>query len=293
MRRGCGANDTPHGKHHVSYQQHITHVIERKDAEDDIVDGTDGSEPGQIEYGLGGGQMVTHIVDGSQCDDDDGPHGTDEDAQMEWQGKGVERGMVVEMAPRLGPKHLDGSIEGGRHGDKDAKCRRIVGVDVVEVDYRCLATHEPPHGIGAAHYNAEGQEDEQVSVGEDVDELRDGIVGRDAFQQLALANPALCDLIAGYLDPNGVDGIGGNYLYFGNDDALAPNDIHGVEDHVGQIVGERQAGGGHDEVVILSVVMGGGKGDGVELMLGEVPSIGSALAVIVATGQRCDEGTAK
>ena len=57
--------------------------------------------------------MFRHIVDGSDGDNDNGPDGTDEESQMEGHAEGIERGMVIEMPPRLWAEELDGAIEYG------------------------------------------------------------------------------------------------------------------------------------------------------------------------------------
>ena len=47
----------------------------------------------------------------------------------------------------------------------------------MEMDDIGLATQQLTHGISTAYEHADGEEDEEVGVGEDVDELRDGNVG--------------------------------------------------------------------------------------------------------------------
>ena len=57
--------------------------------------------------------MLCHIVDGGDGNDDDGTDRRDEESQMEGHTEGIERGMVVKMAPRLRAKELDGTVEDG------------------------------------------------------------------------------------------------------------------------------------------------------------------------------------
>ena len=152
----------------------------------------------------------------------------------------------------------------------------------MEMDNVGSAAQQFADGIGASDKDADGEEDEEVGVGEDVDELRDGVVGRHALQELALTNPSLRNLVACHLDPYGVDGVGRYHADVGNDDAVAMDDIEGVERHVGQGVGQRQTVGSHHEVVVLRIVVGGGEGDGVDLMLGEIPGIWRLLTTVVA-----------
>ena len=121
-----------------------------------------------------------------------------------------------------------------------------------------------------------------MGIGKEVDELRDRVIGRHALQQLTLANPALGNLVAGHLDPYGVDGVGRHGLYLSNDNALALGDIDGIEGHLGQFVGQRQRGGVDDEVEVLGIVVCGRERDRIYLLLGQVPGIRRALPMVVA-----------
>ena len=71
----------------------------------------------------------------------------------------------------------------------------------MEMDNVGSAAQQFADGIGASDNDADGEEDEEVGIGEDVDELLDGVVGRHALQELALTNPALRNLVARHLDP--------------------------------------------------------------------------------------------
>ena len=157
---------------------------------------------------------------------------------MHGQGKGVEGGMVVEVTPRLWSEHLNGSIERGRGGYQQAEQRGIEGIDVAEVDDICLVPMQVLHGIGSDDHDTEGQEDEQVGVGEEVDELGNGVIGRHTLQQFRLAYPSLGNLVVGHLHPHGVYAVGRYGGYFCYDDAFALCDIEGVESHIGQGVGQ-------------------------------------------------------
>ena len=276
----------PQGEGDVEHKEEVADVVEGEDAEDHVDHGTHGGKTGEVEQRIEGGQLVAHIVEDGDSHDDDGPHGGDEEAEVEGQRKGVQRGMEIIVTPRLGTKHLDGGVEGGGHGDEDAQQGGIGGVDVVEVDDVGTAAQQFAHGIGASDEHADGEEDEEVGVGEDVDELRDGVVGGDTLQEFALTNPPLRNLVVRHLDPHGVDGVGRYHADVGNDDAVAMDDIEGVERHVGQRVGQRQAVGSHHEVVVLRIVVSGGEGDGVYLMLGEIPGIWRLLATVVAGRQK-------
>ena len=96
------------------------------------------------------------IVDRGDGDDDEGPDGGDKQSQMERQGKGVERGMVVEMAPRLGTKDLDAAVDDCRGGHEQTETGGIERRDIVEVDNLGTQPHEPSHAIGGDNDHTEG-----------------------------------------------------------------------------------------------------------------------------------------
>ena len=70
------------GEDVVGNEERVADVIEGGDAEDHITDGTDGEEATEVEDGAAQGEVLCHIVDGGNGDDDDGPDGSDEEAQM-------------------------------------------------------------------------------------------------------------------------------------------------------------------------------------------------------------------
>ena len=90
----------------------------------------------------------------------------------------------------------------------------------------------------------------------------------------------------GHLDPYGVDGVSGNLLDVSNHDAIATNDIERVERHIGQCISQRQALGIDHEIVVLRIVVRSGEGNGIYLVLRQVPGIRCLLATIVAGRQK-------
>ena len=60
----------------------------------------------------------------------------------------------------------------------------------MEMDDAGMTTAETEQAVGGPHQDDEGKENEQVAVGEEVDELRDGVVGRHGTQHLTLTHPA-------------------------------------------------------------------------------------------------------
>ena len=101
------------GEGDVGDQQGVTDVVKGGDAEDDIVDGQDAHQAQAIEDGLGERQLATDIIERGNGDKQHGPYGYQEQAEMQGHGKGIERGMIVVMAPGVGVGQLDGAIEHG------------------------------------------------------------------------------------------------------------------------------------------------------------------------------------
>ena len=164
------------GEDVIGDEEGIADVIESSDAEDHVTDGTDGEEAAEVEDGTAQGEVPCDIVDGGDSDDDNGPDGGDEESQMKGHTKGIERGMVVEMTPRLRAEELDGAVEDGRGGHQKTKGRRIERGDIVEVYDLRTTSHQTTNTIGRNDNHTEGQEHEQVDIGEEVDELADRIV---------------------------------------------------------------------------------------------------------------------
>ena len=156
------------------------------------------------------------------------------------------------------------------------------------------AAHEPSQNVEGSRHGDDGEEDEQVGVGEEVDEGGDGVVGRDACEQLALVYPSERLLVACHLHPDGVDGVGRDGDDVGDDDDVLAVELEGVDGHVdeclgGQLADDGQRVGAHLEVVALGVVVCGVEGDAVNLGLAERQGVGCLLAAVVAGGQEDDE----
>lgn len=204
---------------------------------------------------------------------------------MEWQGKGIERGMEIVVTPRLCTKQLDGGIKRGGNGNENTQYGWYGRVDIVEMNDIGLASQQAAKGIGSTDNHAESEEYQQVGIRKDINKLRDGVVWRHARQQLALVNPALNGLVVGHLHPYTVYGICRNRHDICHNDALTFADIERVECQIRQGISQRQLGSRHNKVVVLRIVMSGRKGDGVHLLLGVVPRIRCLLTAIVAGGK--------
>ena len=68
------------GEDVVGDEEGVADVIEGGDAEDHVTDGTDGEEAAEVEDCTTQGEVLCHIVDGGNGDDDDGPDGGDEES---------------------------------------------------------------------------------------------------------------------------------------------------------------------------------------------------------------------
>ena len=68
-----------------------------------------------------------------------------------------------------------------------------------------------------------------MGAGKDGDELRDRVIGDDGGKKCGFASPAKGVLIAGQLDPDGVDRIGGQYADIGHDETVVLSDHERVD----------------------------------------------------------------
>ena len=111
---------TPQGEENVGRQEEIAYIIERKDAEHNIEDGTDGTKSKQIEDGVRGFKASDGVVNSCYSDNDDGPYGTDKESEGEGQVERIERGVEIVVSPLFGTKGLDGVIGCCRTGHENA-----------------------------------------------------------------------------------------------------------------------------------------------------------------------------
>ena len=115
--------------------------------------------------------------------------------------------------------------------------------------------------------------------------------------------PAKGQLVTGHFYPDGVDGVRRDGPDVCHNDALVLSERDGVlllflaygfnlnTDHIRNshrlwLLGDDDQGvTRHDKVVVLGVVVGGVEGDGVDLLLRQVPGIGRDRTAVVATYQ--------
>ena len=62
------------GKEEIDGKEGIAHVVERAEAKENVVDGTDSAQTEEVENGIAEGKSVANIIDGGQSDDEDGPY---------------------------------------------------------------------------------------------------------------------------------------------------------------------------------------------------------------------------
>ena len=207
---------------------------------------------------------MAHLVEGSNGHNEQQPHAGEEEAQVEGHAEGVERGVVVIVAPGVGREELYGTVEYCRRGNEQTEEGGVEGVDVVEMDDGCPKAHESSDHVDGQDNSEDGQEEEQMGIGEIVDEERDGTVGADGREHLALVCPADGLLVAGHLHPDAVDAVSGNGSNVGHDDAVALANEKRVDgqsvDHLGRMLhNERQLVAAYQEVESLGIVVGGGE----------------------------------
>lgn len=62
------------GKVYIYNKEKIAYVVERGDAEDDIVGSADSKQSAKIDYGIAKRKLMAHIVDSSQANEQHRPH---------------------------------------------------------------------------------------------------------------------------------------------------------------------------------------------------------------------------
>ena len=149
-----------------------------------------------------------------------------------------------------------------------------------------LATHLTAIDIGGDNGHDESQEHEQVDVGEHINELRDGVVGRNCLQHIVLVNPTESLLVARHFHPYRVDGVYGNGRDVGYHDMVVSVNHQRVDGHLvdslyRQLYDKGDGVDTHLEVVVLGVVVRGIEGDAVQLPLRQVPGVRRQLPTIV------------
>ena len=139
-----------------------------------------------------------------------------------------------------------------------------------------------------------------MDIGKQVYELADRIIGRHLRQQFTLMNPSECHLVARHLHPYGVDRISRQRLDIGHHDslmtvngdrillalALVSREFQRHDLRHRHIVGllghHNKRVACHNEVIVLRVMMGGIEGNRINLLTGEIPSVGSQRSAVVA-----------
>ena len=99
-----------------------------------------------------------------------------------------------------------------------------------------------------------------MGVAEGGDKLRDGVIGIDGSEQVALVNPSEGVLVASHLHPNAVFSVGGDDAYVGYDKTIVVPHDEGVGGHPTEkllrLLADKLHGVGlHHEVEVLVVVV--------------------------------------
>lgn len=123
-----------HGIEDVGQEERIAQIVESGNGEEDIVDGTNGKETGQIEEGSTRVEFAPNIINGSKGCDRHGPNENQEYLQQERLREWIERWIEIERSPLVGRKKLDRGIEGGAGGYDEGQERWIERVDIVEMN---------------------------------------------------------------------------------------------------------------------------------------------------------------
>lgn len=252
------------GKEEIDGKEGIAHVVERSDAENNVVDGTHPDKTKEIEHGLAPRQTVVyHVYDGHRKNKYR-PHGTEKDRQQRRHREGIERGVVIEMPPSIRGKELDACIECGGSGHGECEQSRIETVDIVDMNEVGIATQQGAYKIGGSDDADNNEEDEQVCVGERRDKLRDGVVGYYGGQQSRLLRPTKRVLVFGKLYPYGIRLVVGHDADVGYYEVgmFGHNDTVGSQsaiDFFGLLAEQYERIGLYDEIVVVRVVMRLGK----------------------------------
>ena len=130
--------------------------------------------------------------------------------------------MEIEFNPCLRNKRLHAPVEHGRPRYAQALQRGVEAVDIVEMNNAHLA---PADDANQNHHQRQaeyGHADQQARIAEIVDEGGYRVVRDGAFQQHLFVNPALCGLVAGHLDPDGVGLVRRNLDDVGHHNLVAP-----------------------------------------------------------------------
>ena len=133
----------------------------------------------------------------------------------------------------------------------------------------------------------DSQHDEQMGIGEEIDELRDGRIGCDGFQQAVLVYPPHRLLVACHLHPDRVFFIGRHLGNIGHHQTVAPAYGKGIDGQSVDKLGRMLKRVGLDQkIIVQGVVVSAVEGYGVLLTLGEFPGIRGARTLIVAGTQQ-------
>ena len=191
------------------------------EGEDKVEDHADSGQGKEIKGGIAQRQQLQHVINGGKGQQEQSPYGTEEGAEQGWLRERIQRGMVEELHPLLGLIMLNNGVEKGCNGECDAEQRGVHAGDIIKQQHaKALATQDMKqhHEDNSTH---DDKEPEDVTVGEEEDELADGVVGAGGLKEFALVEPTHRELIARHLDPHAINRILRNDGEGGNDNGIA------------------------------------------------------------------------
>lgn len=149
----------------------------RQEREDKIDDHADGQQREQIEQGFRGRQELEGVIDDGDAQQQQGPRGAQEGAEEGRLREGVEGGMIEELHPLLGDVLLYEGIEQGRECQRGGEDGGVDAGDVIEQEHPETLSPQDMNDHDDEGDACDGQEPEDVTIGKEVDELADGVVG--------------------------------------------------------------------------------------------------------------------
>ena len=187
--------------------------------EEEIAENAATQQGNEIENRLSNRQLAEDFVYRGYCQHEKHPDRAQKEAQDERKPERVERGVVVIEHPSFWHIMLDSCIEKGGKRQRDEQIGGVGREDVAKEENVGfpLAKHLPEQDY--QRNEEDNQEDAEVANAEEMDELRDGIVGHNALLKVALMCPAHCELVASEFHPNAIHRI------FWNDKCLSHNKL--------------------------------------------------------------------
>ena len=150
---------------------------------------------------------MTHIIYCRYADNEHRPYGRYEDSQYRGHDKGIDRGMEIEMLPRIGPKHLQRCVERGRACHNDTEQGGIEGINITHMHQMGILQRAEPHNIYGRHDNHQYHRQHGMGAREEHDKLRYRICRHHGGEHLLLMYPPQSPFLTDHLHPHRIDAI--------------------------------------------------------------------------------------